>query len=108
MKKEFDSDGLLLCELQGKAFELSLSQMETSSEVFIRRYMYSSAAKLLDNGMALIRITLPQDLLDFVNEQYGISSYGSGELPPLIEVGASCFAENCGCGSPSYILSTGL
>lgn len=83
VKKEFDSDGLLLCELQGKAFELSLSQMETSSEVFIRRYMYSSAAKLLDNGMALIRITLPQDLLDFVNEQYGISSYGSGELPPL-------------------------
>ena len=40
-----DKDGLLLCDLQGNAFELSIQLTATSSEIFMRRFMNSKVAK---------------------------------------------------------------
>ena len=51
--RKIDKDGLLLCDIQAKAFELSATTMETSSEIFIRRFMNSEVAKQLDNKAVL-------------------------------------------------------
>ena len=68
--KKINSDGLLLCELQAKAFENSIDKMESSSEIFIRRFMKSKIAKRLDNIQA-------NDILTLVDEEYGATDYGS-------------------------------
>ncbi len=39
--KRMNKDGVLLCELQATAFEKSIDKMESSSEIFIRRFMRS-------------------------------------------------------------------
>ena len=39
--KTIDRDGLLLCELQAKAFELSVDTVAASSAIFVRRFMNS-------------------------------------------------------------------
>ena len=44
---------MLLCELQATAFEKSIDKMESSSEIFIRRFMRSRIAKRLDDGSVL-------------------------------------------------------
>ncbi len=75
--RKIDDDGLLLCKLQAEAFELSISKVETSSPVFIRRFMHSQVARLMDNLGALEIILLPKDMLDLIEEEYGPSSYGS-------------------------------
>lgn len=35
--KKMDKDGLLLCDLQGNTFELSLELTATSSEIFMQK-----------------------------------------------------------------------
>ena len=75
--RKIDKDGLLLCELQAEAFELSAAQVTTSSEIFIRRFMNSQIAKSLDNEEVLMTNVSPKDILDSVQEQYGESRYGS-------------------------------
>lgn len=75
--KRIDKDGLLLCDIQAKAFELSATALETSSEVFIRRFMNSNAAKQLDNKAVLQSNMQAGDLLILIDEEYGKSDYGS-------------------------------
>lgn len=75
--KKIDHPGLILCDLQAQAFELSLEAFSCSSEIFIRRFMNSMAAKELDSGSALNTVVTPMDLLGRVEEQYGVSKYGS-------------------------------
>lgn len=75
--KKIDKDGLLLCEIQAKAFELSATAQDTSSEVFIRRFMNSDAAKQLDNLAVLQSNLQAADLLHLIDEEYGKSEYGS-------------------------------
>ena len=48
--RKFDKDGLILCEMQGQVFEMSIETTSTSSEIFIRRFMQSIIAKSLDSG----------------------------------------------------------
>ena len=75
--KKIDNDGLLLCEMQAKAFELSGIEQNTSSAVFIRRFMNSNVAKQLDN-MAVLRSNMQAaDILKLIDEEYGKSEYGS-------------------------------
>lgn len=74
--KNIDKNGLLLCELQAKAFELSSSALSMSSEIFIRRFMNSQIAKGLDSGDILDTNIQPCDILERVEEQYGPSNYG--------------------------------
>lgn len=75
--KTIDKDGLLLCELQAKTFELSVDKTAMGSAVFVRRFMHSQAAKWMDNGGILASNTQPADLLQMVGEQYGHSDFGS-------------------------------
>lgn len=70
-------DGLILCGLQAQAFENSIDRMESSSEIFIRRFMKSEVAKRLDNETILDSNLQADDILDLVNEEYGVSRYGS-------------------------------
>ena len=50
--KKIDHDGLLLCKIQGDIFENSLKKTKTSSEIFIRRFMFSDIAKEFDSKAA--------------------------------------------------------
>ena len=75
--KKINSDGLLLCELQAKAFENSIDKMESSSEIFIRRFMKSKIAKRLDNQSILDSNIQANDILTLVDEEYGATYYGS-------------------------------
>lgn len=75
--KKINRDGLLLCELQASAFEKSVDKMDSSSEIFIRRFMKSKAAKSLDNGSVLDSNLQANDILQLVNEEYGVTDYGT-------------------------------
>lgn len=74
--RDMDKDGLILCELQAKAFELSATYMTCSSRIFIRRYMNSNVVKTLDNGEILQSNLDEKDILAQINEEYGVSEYG--------------------------------
>lgn len=75
--KTIDKDGFLLCDLQAKAFELSVDKLKASSAVFVRRFMNSQAARWMDSADILVSNIQAEDLLDMINEQYGPSEYGS-------------------------------
>ena len=75
--KRMNKDGVLLCELQATAIEKSIDKMESSSEIFIRRFMRSRIAKRLDDGSVLENNIQAEDILQLVNEEYGFSNYGS-------------------------------
>lgn len=83
--KKIDKDGLLLCELQAAAFENSIDKMDSSSEIFSRRFMRSKIAKSLDNESVLerniqARNIQASDILQLVDEEYGATDYGSIKL----------------------------
>lgn len=82
MIKKIDKDGLLLCELQATAFELSLSMQGASSEIFIRRFMNSSIAKELDSADILQTNIQGKDIVERIDEEYGASNYGSFKYTP--------------------------
>lgn len=75
--RKISTDGLLLCKLQAEAFEISIEKTDASSEIFIRRFMKSEIAKRLDNESILESNIQANDILDIINEEYGISNYGS-------------------------------
>ncbi len=75
--KKINKDGLLLCELQAAAFENSIDKMDSSSEIFIRRFMRSKIAKNLDNESVLECNIQAKDILQLVDEEYGVTAYGS-------------------------------
>lgn len=75
--KKINKDGLLLCELQATAFENSIDKMDSSSEIFIRRFMKSKIAKRLDNESVLESNIQANDILQLVDEEYGVSNYGT-------------------------------
>ena len=75
--RKMDKDGLLLCDLQGNAFELSIQLTATSSEIFMRRFMNSKVAKMMDNESILQMNIQPKDVIKRVEEEYKESKYGS-------------------------------
>lgn len=75
--KKIDKDGLLLCELQAKTFEISIDATEVSSEIFIRRFMNSQISKSIDSREILQTNMQAKDILERIEEQYGKSNYGS-------------------------------
>ena len=75
--KKIDRDGLLLCELQATAFENSIDKMDSSSETFIRRFMKSNIAKRMDDESILESNLQANDILQLVDEEYGVSHYGT-------------------------------
>ena len=75
--RKITRDGLLLCNLQAKTFELAVDSTTVSSEIFIRRFMNSKIAKILDNESILHTNIHEKDILLILEEEYGQSKYGS-------------------------------
>ena len=75
--KKIDRDGLILCDIQAKVFELSKTLTDTSSNVFIRRFMNSSIAKEMDSLAVLQTNLQARDILELIDEEYGRSDYGT-------------------------------
>ena len=72
---KMDYDGLLMCRMQGRIFELSLD-VEEDSEFFIRNYMNSDPAFLMDINWFLNSSQSEEKVLDEIEDQYGKSDFG--------------------------------
>ncbi len=75
--KEMDSLGLKLCQYQARLFESSIENTQTSSAIFIRRFMNSALAERMDNVGFLFESLELSDALTEIEDQYGVSTYGS-------------------------------
>ncbi len=75
--RKIDKDGLILCDIQAKAFEISLSSTRCSSEIFIRRFMFSRVAAQMDNLSFLSTNLQACDIIQLTDEEFGPSTYGS-------------------------------
>ena len=71
--KEFDHNGLILAEYQGKLFEKS-AELDCSSSIFIRRFLHSELLNDLDNSKS-ISFDINEGIKSIL-EQFGDSSYG--------------------------------
>lgn len=75
--RKIDKDGLILCELQAKVFENSIDKMDSSSEIFIRRFMKSKIVRKFDDGSVLESNIQANGILEMVDEEYGATEYGT-------------------------------
>lgn len=71
--KEFDHNGLMLAEYQGKLFEKS-AELDCSSSIFMRRFLHSELLNDLDNSKS-ISFDINEGIKSIL-EQFGDSSYG--------------------------------
>lgn len=73
--KEFDHNGLLLAEYQGKLFERS-NDLNCSTGIFLRRFLHSDLLKSLDtNNPSLLSLDVNEGITSII-EQFGDSDYG--------------------------------
>lgn len=72
-----DQEWMMTIAYYRGAFELSIEQTSTSSEIFMRRFMNSKIAKTLDNESILQMNLQPKDIIERVEEEYKKSKYGS-------------------------------
>ena len=73
--RQFDHNGLLLAEYQGKLFEKS-SELNCSTGVYIRRFLHSDLLKKLDtNNPASLSLDIREGN-NSILEQFGDSDYG--------------------------------
>ena len=80
--REFDHNGLLLAEYQGKLFEKS-SELNCSTGIFIRRFLNSDLLKKLDaNNPATVSLDV-NDGINSILEQFGETEYGSVKFSPV-------------------------
>lgn len=75
--KKIDKDGIILCEMQASVFAKSADRVSASSDIFIRRFMNSRVVKLLDSGDILQTNIQAEDIIDMLEQQYGMTQYGS-------------------------------
>ncbi len=74
--REFDHNGLLLAEFQGKLFEKS-SELNCSTGIFMRRFVHSDLLKRLDaNNPALVSLDVNEGI-NSIFSQFGDTDYGS-------------------------------
>ena len=79
--KEIDREGIMLCKLQGSFFEHSLSLFPNlSSLVFIRRFMSSQYAHILDSGFYWGASYNEIEMKEEIIKEYGDSPYGKEKL----------------------------
>ncbi len=72
---EMDRDGLIMCRMQGRIFEMSLDE-KGSSPVFIRRFMNASPALRMDKCFFLNTSQSENQVIDEINEEYLNKEYG--------------------------------
>ena len=80
MIRELDNDGFLLCKIQGRLFENSTNYVNTSSLIFIRRFMNSVAATEFDSGQFLNDTKTIENVYESLIDEYGESEYGSVKM----------------------------
>ena len=71
-----DQVGLLLCDVQGKIFEQSVTSEECSSSIFIRRYMNSKFVSRMDNLTFINESMTVEEIFEELDIEYGKTSYG--------------------------------
>ena len=71
-----DQLGLLLCDIQGKIFEQSVTREECSSNIFIRRFMNSKFVSRMDNLTFINESITIEENLEELDIEYGKTSYG--------------------------------
>ena len=73
--REFDHNGLLLAEYQGKLFEKS-SDLNCSTAIFLRRFLHSKLLDSLDtNNPSLLSLDVNEGI-EAITEQFGDTDYG--------------------------------
>ncbi|MBR5337846.1 MAG: antitoxin [Lachnospiraceae bacterium] len=73
--REFDHDGLLLAEYQGKIFEKS-TELKCSTAIFLRRFLHSDFVKKLDmNDVTSLTLDVNEGI-DNIQSQFGETDYG--------------------------------
>ena len=73
--KNFDHNGLLLAEYQGKLFEKS-TELDCSTGIFLRRFLHSNLLEKLDtNQPSLVSLDV-NDGINSILEQFGNTDYG--------------------------------
>lgn len=76
--KEFDHNGLLLAEYQGKIFEKS-TELNCSTPVFLRRFLHSEFVKKMDmNDPTSLSLDINEGI-DSIQNQFGESDYGNNK-----------------------------
>ena len=79
--REFDHNGLLLAEFQGKLFERS-SELDCSTGVFIRRFLHSVLLEKLDaNDPSAVSLDVNEGINDILG-QFGETDYGKTKFSP--------------------------
>lgn len=73
--RDFDHNGLLLAEYQGKLFEKS-NELNCSTGVFMRRFLHSDLLKKLDTNKTSYLSLDVSEGLNSILEQFGDSDYG--------------------------------
>lgn len=74
--RQFDHEGLLLAEYQGRLFERS-ADLDCSSPVFLRRFLHSDLLKKLDlNSTAFVSLDVEEGV-DSILKQYHSAGVGS-------------------------------
>lgn len=71
--KEFDHEGLILAEFQGKLFEKSY-ELNCSSPIFFRRFLHSELLKKLDKNRSSAFSLDVNEGISLIVEQYGDSN----------------------------------
>lgn len=71
--REFDHNGLLLAEYQGKLFEKS-EELNCSSPIFFRRFLHSDLLRRLDNSES-VSLDINEGIQSIL-KQFGDTSYG--------------------------------
>ena len=74
--REFDHNGLLLAEYQGKLFETS-TNLNCSTGIFIRRFLHSDLVKKLDHNNPAEIILDVNDGINDILDQFGDTDYGN-------------------------------
>lgn len=74
--KQMDKDGLLLCTLQGDIFASSLEYTDSSSEIFMRRFMMSKLVKEFDSKAVLNDSLTIKETFEIIENEFGKTSYG--------------------------------
>lgn len=74
--RKIDNYGLKLCNYQAELFQNSLTQVNCSSKIFIRRFMLSDFAKRMDTDGFLYDTVDIMDAFQEIEDQFGPSDYG--------------------------------
>lgn len=65
-----------LCSLQGALFEASVDESDSSSAVFVRRFMLSDFARRLDSAEIVVDTSPPAQVIAEIDAEFGARQYG--------------------------------